>query len=91
MTSPPKAADDVARNARLGIVLFVVYVLVYAGFVALAAFAPSVMAKEIAGVNVAIVYGLALIVLALLLAIVYMILCRDNGTDETGMTEGGDL
>jgi uncharacterized membrane protein (DUF485 family) len=92
MTSPPPPTTDVARNARLGIVLFIVYVLVYAGFVALAAFAPSVMAREIAGVNVAIVYGFVLIVLALLLAIVYMTLCRDSdGTSEAGMTEGGDL
>jgi uncharacterized membrane protein (DUF485 family) len=82
MNPVPPPPADVARNARLGIVLFVVYVLVYAGFVALAAFAPSVMAKEIAGVNVAIVYGLALIALALLLAIVYMLLCRDNGVDD---------
>ncbi len=78
MTSPPPPSGHIARNARLGIVLFVVYVIIYAGFVALAAFAPSVMAREIAGVNVAIVYGLALIVLALVLAIVYMLLCRDD-------------
>jgi len=90
MTPHPPSTTDVARNARLGIWLFLIYVIVYAGFVALSAFAPSVMAKEIAGVNVAIVYGFSLIVLALVLAIIYMMLCRDrdNGADAD-RAEGG--
>ena len=68
--------EIITRNARYGLVLFFAYLLVYGGFVALSAFAPETMASPaIAGVNVAVVYGFALIGLALILAVVYMALC----------------
>jgi uncharacterized membrane protein (DUF485 family) len=48
------------------------YLLVYSGFVILAAFSPQSMAqKPLAGVNLAIWYGFGLIALAILLAFVY--------------------
>ena len=40
------------------------------------------------GVNLAIVYGFALIVVAFVLAIIYMTLCRDRGDEDAG-GEGG--
>ncbi len=67
----------VAHNTRMGLILFAVYVLFYGGFMALSAFYPSAMSRPIlAGANVAVVYGFALIVAALLLALVYMRVCR---------------
>lgn len=68
-------------NARLGLVLFAVYLLLYVGFVGLNAFAPQAMeATPVAGVNWAILYGFALIVAALVLALVYGLLCtRTHG------------
>jgi uncharacterized membrane protein (DUF485 family) len=65
-----------ARNARAGLTLFGIYVLFYAGFVALAAFARQKMEAQIGGVNVAIVYGFGLIVLAFVLALIYMRITR---------------
>lgn len=68
--------EIITRNARYGLILFLVYLVVYGGFVALSAFSPETMAAPaIAGVNVAVVYGFVLIGLALVLAIVYMALC----------------
>jgi len=65
------------HNARYGLWLFLIYVLLYGGFMALNAFAPQVMSKPaLGGVNVAILYGLGLIVAAFLLALVYTLLCR---------------
>jgi uncharacterized membrane protein (DUF485 family) len=67
----------VAHNTRMGVVLFIVYVLFYGGFVALSAFRHETMAQPfIAGVNLAVVYGFALIVAALVLAVIYMKVCR---------------
>jgi len=67
------------RNARYGIILFLIYVVLYAGFVALNAFFPKVMAAEMpGGVNVAVAYGIGLILAAFFLALVYMVLCRDQ-------------
>ena len=65
------------RNARLGLVLFGVYVLLYAGFVLLNAFSPQTMeSTPLAGVNLAILYGFGLIAAALVLAAVYGWLCQ---------------
>ena len=66
------------RNARIGLILFFVYLaLFYGGFVLLAAFSPATMARiPWAGVNLAIWYGFALIAAALFLALIYGWLCR---------------
>ncbi|MGH7214313.1 MAG: DUF485 domain-containing protein [Tepidisphaeraceae bacterium] len=72
----------VTRNARYGLVLFVVYVLLYSGFMALSAFWPERMAREYRGVNYAIWYGAGLIVAALALALVYMALCRSKSNRD---------
>ena len=78
-------------NQKLGLALFVVYLLFYCGFVFLNAFSAELMEKRvIAGVNLAIVYGIALIVGAFLLAVVYGILCRREPDEEpaTPQTHG---
>jgi len=59
-------------NARVGLVLFFIYVILYGGFVFLNAFAAETMeATPFAGVNLAILYGFGLIVAALVLALIY--------------------
>ena len=71
-----------SRNTRLGLALFVVYLVFYGGFVLLAAFSPESLAVlPYAGVNLAIWYGFGLIVAALFLALVYGWVCRlvDDG------------
>jgi uncharacterized membrane protein (DUF485 family) len=65
------------RKSRIGISLFTVYLLLYVGFVLLAAFAPETMeVTPLAGVNLAIWYGFGLIVSAIVLALVYGWACR---------------
>lgn len=72
-------ASMVAYNTRLGVILFVVYVLFYGGFMALSAFWPEVMSRPfLRGVNLAVAYGFALIGAALVLALLYMKLCRKS-------------
>ena len=78
MESPQNAGPHIARNARIGLILFVIYVVFYAAFVWLSAFRPAVMAKPfIGGVNLAVCYGFGLIIAAFVLAIIYMLLCDD--------------
>jgi uncharacterized membrane protein (DUF485 family) len=72
-----------SRNSRIGMVLFLVYLAFYGGFVGLSAFAPEAMeATPIAGVNLAILYGFALIAAALVLALLYGWLCRVDVPQE---------
>jgi uncharacterized membrane protein (DUF485 family) len=84
-----------SRNARTGMFLFVVYLAMYGGFVFLSAFRADVMdMTPIAGVNLAILYGFALIVAAFLLALLYGFLCRVEevkpSTPNAGSTREGD-
>ena len=62
---------------RLGIWMFVFYSLFYASFVAINLLNPLAMAAIVfAGLNLATVYGFALIIVALVEALVYDWLCR---------------
>lgn len=64
------------RNTRLGYTLFALYFLTYAVFVGLNAFAPDVVARSVGGITVAVWYGLGLIGLAMVLAVLYAWLCH---------------
>ena len=80
------------RNARTGLILFMVYLALYGGFVLLNAFAPEKMERKVyAGVNLAIVYGFVLIAAAFLLALLYGWLCWSpaHTTESTSQNETG--
>ena len=63
------------RKARLGVVMFVIYTIVYAGFIYINVWDSKIMKISLGSLNVAIVYGFVLIVLALVLAIIYNHIC----------------
>ena len=72
------------RKARVGLVLFAVYVVLYALFVYLSAFRPELMAsRPFGGVNLAVLFGLGLIVAAIALALLYAFICRAGSEDRT--------
>jgi uncharacterized membrane protein (DUF485 family) len=65
-----------AQKSRLGIWMFLLYLLVYAGFVAINLIDPSLMEKTVLlGLNLATVYGFGLIIFALIEALVYNSIC----------------
>ena len=68
-----------SKNARLGLLLFTIYTLFYAGFVLLNAIAADTMEwLPFAGINLAIWYGFGLIFGAFALAGIYGFLCRES-------------
>lgn len=76
-----RAAHDahVSPNAGLGMGMFILYLLLYLGFMGIAVYDYElfgIVSPGLGGVNVAIVYGLGLIVAALILALIYMLLCK---------------
>jgi uncharacterized membrane protein (DUF485 family) len=78
----------VAYNARLGVVVFLLYLVIYIGFIYLNAFDRQRMAADaIGGVNLAVIYGFGLIIAAFVLAIVYLMLCRHS--KDTDGPQGG--
>jgi uncharacterized membrane protein (DUF485 family) len=65
------------RNARIGLVLFILYLVLYGGFVFVNAFnAEAMEITYFGGLNVAILSGFGLIVAALVVAAIYGWLCR---------------
>jgi uncharacterized membrane protein (DUF485 family) len=77
--------ETVSRNARVGLALFAVYLFLYGGFMALNAFFPHKMASApFGGVNLAVWYGMLLIVGAFVLALLYMFLVRRRADDAEG-------
>jgi uncharacterized membrane protein (DUF485 family) len=65
-----------AKKAKLGIKLFIFYILIYAGFVVIGLVDPELMGLHIIGKqNLAIVYGFGLIVLAIVMGFIYNAMC----------------
>ena len=75
---------------KLGARLFIVYALIYAGFVAINLIKPALMEKAVfAGLNLAVVYGFGLIIFALILALLYSRACnRKERALKGGETKG---
>ena len=79
MTSQSDPGSGRSPASRLGIAFFVVYVLLYGGFMALVLFRPDLLSwRPWGGVNLAITCGLGLIGAACALSVVYM-LARSGG------------
>ncbi len=76
--STPTGKDPAAPyKMRLGLKMFLFYTIFYAGFVAINLISPLTMATiVVAGLNLATVYGFALIIGALIEALIYDALCR---------------
>lgn len=105
MLHEPAPKDDAVDHATdfksaLGVKLFWVYAVVYAGFVAIGLLAIHKYETIIfAGLNLAVVYGFGLIIFALALALVYDRACSQKekelntpGTkgDASSDSEGGN-
>ena len=84
--------DDASTKykSRLGVIMFLIYAIVYGGFIGINVAFPQWMRIDIGSLNVAIVYGFGLIILAIIQAFIYNHLCTlaerkaglDDETDE---------
>lgn len=72
-----------AYNLRLGLVLFAVYLLLYVVFVMIAAFRTEWMElRPFGGMNLAVLYGFGLIIVAIALSLVFGLLCKKGATQD---------
>lgn len=77
-------------KSRIGIIMFIVYALVYAGFVAINLTSPKSMEMDtILGLNLAVFYGFFLIIFALLLALIYTRICSAKEAELAKANPGG--
>jgi len=81
VSSEPDHGQDV--KARLGVWMFLLYAVIYAGFVVINVAKPAWMDWVLPGIglNLAVVYGFGLIVLAFALALVYNRMCAKAEAD----------
>ena len=76
----------IAYKARTGVYLFIIYVLVYIGFIAINVVSPKIMeTKVFAGQNLAVVYGFFLIILAFVMGLIYDSLCTKKEDELNDM------
>lgn len=76
-----KEDKSAKQKSKLGIIMFLIYFVVYAGFIIINVVDPQLMKMNIGSLNLAIVYGFGLIVFALILALIYNHLCSKAEKD----------
>jgi uncharacterized membrane protein (DUF485 family) len=62
-------------KTKMGLIMFGIYTPIYLAFIFICVFSPSAMSTNIGYLNVAIVFGFGLIVLAIVQALVYNRIC----------------
>ena len=78
-----------AYKMKLGVRMFIIYALTYAGFVFINLARPVLMERKVLlGMNLAVVYGFGLIVLALVMALIYNALCARREKAAQSMSPG---
>jgi uncharacterized membrane protein (DUF485 family) len=62
-------------KTRLGLIMFGLYCTIYFIFIFIAVLSPKTLGLDVGKLNLAITYGMALIVVAIVLALVYNYVC----------------
>jgi uncharacterized membrane protein (DUF485 family) len=81
-----------AYKVRIGIYMILLYALVYFGFIGINISNPLLMERIIfSGLNLAVVYGIGLIIFALILALIYNSMClkKEAELNNTFSKKGG--
>ena len=67
---------SIPKKTKLGVILFIAYLAIYAGFVVIGTlFTGALGIRIFAGLNFAVVYGMGLIVLAAVVGLFYNYFC----------------
>lgn len=80
------------QKSKLGVRLFFIYLICYAGFVILGVFNYELLATKVfAGLNLAVAYGMGLIIFAVILGVIYNFYCtkyEDRAEEVDHQMEG---
>jgi len=74
-TTKWKDDKSIPFKIKLGLWMFFFYFSLYGGFIVINVVNPKLMSIDIGSLNLAIVYGFSLIIIALTLALIYNFLC----------------
>ena len=72
--------EDKSENykTRLGLVMFVFYFVIYVVFILVSVFSPRTLGMDVGSLNLAIVYGFGLIIIAIIQSVVYNMMCSKH-------------
>jgi uncharacterized membrane protein (DUF485 family) len=65
-------------KTKLGLIMVAFFTIVYFAFIILAVTNPQAMANDVGSLNVAVVYGFGIIILAIIQAVIYNIICSNH-------------
>lgn len=73
-------------KTKLGLIMFAIYTPIYFAFVLTCVINPKLMAIDIGSLNLAVVYGFGIIILAIVQAIIYNYICskKEKQADQDG-------
>jgi uncharacterized membrane protein (DUF485 family) len=76
---------------KLGLNMYAIFAPVYLAFILVCVISPRFMAKDIGSLNVAIVFGFGIIILAIIQALIYNYICsrREKMDGESDRGKGG--
>jgi uncharacterized membrane protein (DUF485 family) len=67
---------SIPKKTKLGVILFLIYLVIYAGFVVIGTlFTDALGGRVFANLNLAVVYGMGLIILAAVMGLFYNHFC----------------
>ena len=86
-----KDDKSIPYKIKLGLWMFIAYCVIYGGFIIINVVKPDLMGADIGSLNLAIVYGISLIIIAIIMALVYNFLAtrierrfKDKDGEEKG-------
>lgn len=91
--APTEKDRAIGYKTRLGVWMFIAYALVYVGFILINIMNPVLMEQQIIfGLNMAVVYGFGLIILSVIMALIYNVLCvrKEKALNHDAPQEGAD-
>jgi uncharacterized membrane protein (DUF485 family) len=79
-----KKDNSEGYKTKLGIIMFVVYTVMYMAFVILCVVSPKTVAMKVGGLNLAVAIGFFLILIAIIQAVIYNLMCskREHDYDD---------
>jgi len=85
-----KKENSEGFKSRLGIIMFAAFTPIYLAFILITVINPRLMAINVGSLNLAIVYGFAIIIIAIILALIYNRICskREKQDEDTEKVEG---
>ncbi|MFC1920654.1 DUF485 domain-containing protein [Chloroflexota bacterium] len=83
-----KWKEDISESfkTKLGLSMFAIFAPVYLAFILVCVLSPQIMGRDVGSLNVAIVFGFGIIILAIVQALIYNFICsrREKADEKAG-------